>query len=70
MAMQIASFDLFRKDTDGNAVWLECTPDLETARDRLTQLATTSLPGEYFVFDQSRQRIVVSVVRLGSDLIQ
>jgi hypothetical protein len=53
-----------------NAVWLECTPDLEPARDRQTQLATTSLPGEYFVFDQSRQRIVVSVVRLGSDLVQ
>ena len=67
--MEIA-FDLFRKEADGQAVWLGCTPDLETARYRLTQLATTSLPGEYFVFDQSRQRIVVSVVRLGSDLVQ
>jgi len=63
------TFDLFRKEADGKAVWLGCSPDLETARDRLTQLAT-GLPGEYFVFDQSRQRIVVSVVRLGSDLIQ
>ena len=68
--MQIAPFDLFRKEADGTSVWLECTPDLETARDRLTQLATTSLPGEHFVFDQSRQRIVVSVVRLGSHLVQ
>jgi hypothetical protein len=68
--MQIASFDLFRKDADGTAVWLDCTTDLEAARDRLTQLATTSVPGEYFVFDQSRQRIVVRVVRLGSALIQ
>ena len=66
--MEIA-FDLFRKEADGQAVWLGCTPDLETARYRLTQLAT-GLPGEYFVFDQSRQRIVVSVVRLGSDLVQ
>jgi hypothetical protein len=63
------TFDLFRKDADGAAVWLGCTPDLETARDRLTQLAT-GLPGEYFVFDQSRQRIVASVVRLGFHLIQ
>jgi hypothetical protein len=38
-AMLIASFDLFRKDADGNAVWLDCKPDLVTARDRLTQLA-------------------------------
>ena len=68
--MQIAPFDLFRKDADGTTVWLDCTPDLETARDRLTQLAATSLPGEYFVFDQSRQRIVLSVVRLGSHLVQ
>ena len=68
--MQIAPFDLFRKDADGTTVWLDCTPDLEAARDRLTQLAITSLPGEYFVFDQSRQRIVASVVRLGSPLIQ
>ena len=68
--MQIAPFYLFRKDADGTTVWLDCSPDLETARYRLTQLATTSLPGEYFVFDQSRQRIVVSVVRLGSDLVQ
>jgi len=68
--MQIAPFDLFRKEADGTSVCLECTPDLEAARDRLTQLAITSLPGEYFVFDQSRQRIVASVVRLGSPLIQ
>ena len=67
--MEVA-FDLFRKEADGTTVWLDCTPDLETARYRLTQLATTSLPGEYFVFDQSRQRVVASVVRLGSDLVQ
>jgi len=66
--MEIA-FDLFRKEADGTTVWLDCTPDLETARYRLTQLATV-LPGEYFVFDQSKQRIVVNVVRLGSDLVQ
>ena len=63
------TFDLFRKEADGQAVWLGCAPDLATARYRLTQLAT-GLPGEYFVFDQSRQRIVVSVVRLGSQLVQ
>jgi len=63
------TFDLFRKHVDGTAVWLGCTGDLETARDRLTQLAI-GLPGEYFVFDQSKQQIVASVVRLGSPLIQ
>jgi hypothetical protein len=63
------TFDLFRKYADGTAVWLGCTPDLATARDRLTQLAI-GVPGEYFVFDQSRQRIVASVARLGSPLVQ
>jgi hypothetical protein len=68
-AMLIASFDLFRKDADGTPVWLDCKPDLVAARDRLTQLAI-GVPGEYFVFDQSKQRIVERIVRLGSALVQ
>jgi len=63
------TFDVFRKDADGNAVWLGCDATLETARDRLEQFAI-GLPGEYFVFDQSRQLIVVRWSRLRSDLLQ
>jgi hypothetical protein len=66
--MHTATFDLFKKDVHGNPVWLDSAADLKTARLRLTQLAV--LPSEYFVFDQSAHRIVVSVVRLGSDWVQ
>jgi hypothetical protein len=67
--MMPASFDLFRKDARGAPVWLDSTADFETAWLRLTQLASV-LPGEYFAFDQTTHRIVVSIVGLGSELIQ
>jgi hypothetical protein len=66
--MRIPSFDLFRKDVDGNPVWLDCVEDLEAARVRLRRLAST-LPGEYFAFDQTTHRVVVNLVGLGSDQV-
>jgi hypothetical protein len=58
--------DIFRKDIQGNPVWLGCAADLQAARFRLTELATLT-PGEYFVFDQRTQEIADSLVRLNSD---
>ena len=46
-----APLDIFRKDVQGNPLWLDCAADLQAARFRLTELATLT-PGEYFVFDQ------------------
>ena len=42
--------DIFKKDVQGNLIWLDCVVDFDAARSRLKQLALT--PGEYFVFDQ------------------
>ena len=60
--MNSAQLDIFRKDVQGNPVWLDCVKDLETARCRLNELASV-IPGEYFVFDQRTRQIVASLVR-------
>ena len=60
--MNSAQLDIFRKDIQGNPVWLDCVKDLETARCRLNELAS-AIPGEYFVFDQRTHQIVASLVR-------
>ena len=60
--MNLAQLDIFRKDVRGNTVWLESAADLQTARSRLSHLASV-IPGEYFVFDQRTQRIVTILVR-------
>jgi hypothetical protein len=67
-AMPTPSLDIFRKDIRGNPVWIDLVGDLETARRRLSQLAS-ALPGDYFVFDQRTNRIVASVIRLASDAV-
>ena len=53
--------NLFTADARGNPVWLEAVADLETARRRLIELASTN-PGEYFMFDLRIKQIVVSLV--------
>jgi hypothetical protein len=60
-----APLDIFRKDVQGNPVWLACAADLQAARFRLTELATLK-PGEYFVFDQRTQEIAHTLIRLNS----
>ena len=67
--MRTHSFDLFRTDVHGNPVWLDSAEDLETARSRLLELAST-LPGEYFAFDQTTHQVAVNLVGLASDQIQ
>jgi hypothetical protein len=64
--MDSPSLDIFRKDVRGNPVWLDAVANLEIAWLRLSQMAS-AIPGEYFAFDQSTHKIVVSVSRLGSD---
>jgi hypothetical protein len=66
MAEMHAPLDIFKKDVQGNPVWLDCVSDLQTARFRLNQLASLA-PGEYFVFDQRTQQIAASLGQLNSD---
>jgi hypothetical protein len=58
-----APFDLFKKDQQGNFVWLEAVTDLPTAKTRLKELNARA-PGEYMVFDHIRLEIIE---RLNSD---
>jgi hypothetical protein len=64
--MSTLPLDIFRKDVRGNPVWLDCVSDVQTARSRLSQLASL-IPGEYFAFDQRTRQIILSLVRLASD---
>jgi len=52
------AFDLFRMDPSGNPIWIDMMADLTAAAKCLRQLARTA-PGEYFVFSQAAQKIVV-----------
>jgi len=66
--MSSLSLDIFKKDVQGDPIWLDAVGDLDAARLRLRQLASV-IPGEYFAFDQNIPQIVVSVVRSDSDRI-
>ena len=57
--MFLSSFDIFRRDRRGNHVLLAVAGDLETARRRLSQLASL-MPGEYFVFDSRTHQVVAA----------
>jgi hypothetical protein len=57
VAMRLPMFNLFAEDAHGKPVWLGAVADLETARLRLTQLASVDA-GEYFIFDLRTKEIV------------
>jgi hypothetical protein len=65
--MGLPRFNLLTTDFRGNPVWLEAVQDLGTARFRLNQLASAN-PGEYFVFDLSTKRVVVSLASTNDEL--
>jgi hypothetical protein len=56
------SFDIFRVDADGDAVWVVSVPTLQTACKLVEQLSASE-PGEYFLFgQQTGHEISVHVV--------
>jgi hypothetical protein len=56
----MGSFDILKRDRRGNHILLAVVSDLETARLRLSQLASAA-PGSYFVFDPRTHRIVAAI---------
>jgi hypothetical protein len=58
--MFLSSFDILRKDRRGKPILFALVGDLETARLRLSQLASL-MPGEYFVFDPRTHQIVAAM---------
>jgi hypothetical protein len=49
-------YDIFRK-TDDSVVWVEAAEDIVAAKKRLISLSSTT-PGEYKLWDSSRQEFV------------
>jgi hypothetical protein len=66
--MRDALYDIFRKDLLGTPVWMESAEDLETAKLRVMQMADRS-PGEYFVFSQETEEIVIDTAPPFFDLV-
>ena len=60
----IPIFDIFRGHyLDKEATWLEAVPGLDSARDRMRQIAAEK-PGSYFVFSCS-DRLVLDILNTG-----
>jgi hypothetical protein len=51
------SLDLFRRNEDGEFIWLEAGEDLKAAKLRLQELSA-STPGEYLLFDRATAQII------------
>jgi hypothetical protein len=52
-------FDILQKIGDLNFLWIEAAGDLRAAKARIIELQELTL-GEYVVFDQHTQRVVVT----------
>jgi hypothetical protein len=45
-----SAYEIFKKDSSGNPIWMETVFGLDQARKRLISMAAYS-PGEYLAFD-------------------
>jgi hypothetical protein len=52
-------FDIFKKQMDGNPVWVTQVPTLREAREKLAALVDSS-PGEFFARDAVTGEVAVS----------
>ena len=52
-----STLDLFRRNEDGEFIWLEAGEDLKAAKLRLQELSA-SAPGEYLLFDRATAQII------------
>jgi hypothetical protein len=60
--MRAPHLDILKRQKDGSFVWIEAVSDLRVAEERISHLAVAH-PGEYVVFDQRSQEIVVKVAK-------
>ena len=52
-----SKFDIFRRLPTGEPIWIKAVETLDEAKSQLSEIAA-SLPGDYFVFDTNRSRII------------
>jgi hypothetical protein len=55
--MNDLAFDIFRKTSDKDAVWVETVQGLSQAKKRLISLNST-VPGTYLVFDAAGEKFI------------
>jgi selenocysteine lyase/cysteine desulfurase len=55
--METFGYNILKKDSVGAPIWLEAVRDLDTARQRVAELAHNS-PGEYVVFCVQTSQLV------------
>ena len=55
--MDDSAFDIFRKTSDKNAVWVETVQGLWQAKKRLISLNSIA-PGTYLVFDAAAEKFI------------
>ena len=58
--MELTPYDILKRHEDGSFIWLEAARDLPSAQARVQDLSS-SIPGEYFIFDQRTQQIVAKL---------
>ena len=58
------AYDIFRKLPDGAPIWIEAVHTLECAHLRLEKLNKVQ-PGDYFVYDLSRGKIMANAILRG-----
>lgn len=60
--MNIPAFDILKKADNDTLVWVQASPDLNSATARAHELADNS-GDEYVVYDQGAQRIVTKAAK-------
>jgi hypothetical protein len=55
--LMIAKYDIFKKTSQNNFVWVEAVEDIVAAKKRLVSLASTA-PNEYRLWDSAEQKFV------------
>jgi len=58
--VELAQYDILRKEKNKAVIWLETSADLTTARGRIKQIVSF-WPGTYEVVERESQRIVATV---------
>jgi hypothetical protein len=54
-----AKFDIFKRLSDGQPIWVKAVESLEEARKQLTELSEKT-PGEYFIFNAISGQVIPS----------
>jgi hypothetical protein len=58
--MQNLTFDIFSGELERDARWLEAVQGLDSAKDRMKQIASET-PGKYFIFCTSYRSVVETI---------